>query len=458
MGSISSSLPSTGSLSLPTFNGESTFSASLQTQLDQAVENASQPIEEMQSEVSNLQSQQEALSGLQSAFGSLQSALTSIGSDSTGALSANVSNTSVATATAASGALPGTYTIQVAQVGTSTTTLSANGLTTVTDPTTGNISPSSSFTLIVNGTNFAISPAGNTLDDLATAINDAGAGVQATIVNVGGNSSPDYRLAVTSTSAGDTTIQLNDANNNPLLNTLASGTDAEYSVDGNSTQVQSTSNQVTLAPGLTVNLLQANSSPVTITVGANYSALSNDLSNFATAYNSAVSTLGQQIGQNAGPLSGQSIVYTLQGALNTLVNYTGGSGTVNSLASLGLTLGSTGQLSFDSTVFNSQSIGAIQQFLGGATTGGFLQTATNTLTGVADPSVGDIQSEFTSLQTEVTNENGLITNEETRVNDLTTNMEQQLTQADALIANLQEQKSYFTQLFQAEYPSSGSTG
>ena len=162
MGSISSSLPSTGSLSLPTFNGESTFSASLQTQLDQAVENASQPIEEMQSEVSNLQSQQEALSGLQSAFGSLQSALTSIGSDSTGALSANVSNTSVATATAASGALPGTYTIQVAQVGTSTTTLSANGLTTVTDPTTGNISPSSSFTLIVNGTNFAISPAGNT--------------------------------------------------------------------------------------------------------------------------------------------------------------------------------------------------------------------------------------------------------------------------------------------------------
>jgi hypothetical protein len=37
-------------------------------------------------------------------------------------------------------------------------------------------------------------------------------------------------------------------------------------------------------------------------------------------------------------------------------------------------------------------------------------------------------------------------------------MEQQLTQADALIANLQEQKSYFTQLFQAEYPSSGSTG
>jgi flagellar hook-associated protein 2 len=410
----------------------------------------------MQGQVSILQSQQEALSGLETAFGSLQSSLGSVGSDSTGTLSANVSDTSVATATATSSALPGTYSIQVDQVGTSTTTLSSAGLTTVTDPSTGSISSSSSFTLVVNGTTTTITPAGNTLDDLADAINTAAAGVQATIVNVGGNSTPDYRLAVTATGAGDTTIQLNDANNNPLLDTLASGTDAEYSVDGNS-QIQSNSNQVTLAPGLTVNLVQQSSSPVTITVGADYSALSTDLSNFATAYNSAVTTLGQQIGQNAGPLAGESVVYTLEDALNTLVNYTGGSGAVNSLASIGFTLAPNGQLSFDSTVFNSQSISAVQQFLGGATTGGFLQTATNTLTGVADPTTGDIQTEFANLQTEVTNDDGLITNEQTRVNDLTTNMEQQLTQADALIANLQEQKSYYTQLFQAEYPS-GSGG
>ena len=322
----------------------------------------------------------------------------------------------------------------------------------------GSISTSSSFTLSVNGTLFTISPTANTLNALATAINGANAGVQATVVNVGGAASPDYRLAITSTDVGATTIQLSDGTNNNLLDTLATGTNAQYSVDGSSVQVSSTSNQVTLAPGLTVNLLQASSTPVTITVGASYSALSNALSSFASAYNNAVGTLNQQIGQNPGPLAGQSVIYSLTNALNTLVNYSGGSGSVNSLASFGLTVQSDGTLAFDSTVFSTQSISAIQQFLGGATTGGFLQAATTALSAVADPKTGSIQSEFTNLQTEVTNENNLIANEEIRVNDLQTNLTQQLSAADAVIANLEAQKSYYTQLFQAQYPSSSATG
>jgi flagellar hook-associated protein 2 len=236
MGSVSSPLSSSGSLSLPTFNGQSSYASSLQTELDNAVQVASLPIQSMQSEVSTLQSQQQELSGLQSAFSSLQSVLASIGSDSSGTLSANVSAPSVATATATGSALSGTYSIQVVQVGTPTTALSTSTLTKVTDPTKGSISSSSSFTLAVNGTNTTITPTSNTLDDLADAINSAGAGVQATIVNVGGNSSPDYRLAVTSTAVGSgTTIQLNDGTNNLLGNPpLTPGTDAEYSVDGTS--------------------------------------------------------------------------------------------------------------------------------------------------------------------------------------------------------------------------------
>ncbi len=439
-----------GSLPTVTFTGQSTYSASLQAQLNRALDIAALPIQQMQQQVAGLQSQQQALTGMQSAFSSLQNALQSIGSDSAGTLSANSSDPSVVSATATASALPGTYSIQVIQAGAPTQTLSSSGLTTVTDPTTGNISSASSFTLTVNGSPFTISPAANNLEALATAINGAGAGVQATVVNVGG-SSVDYRLAVTSSNAGATTIQLSDGGPNPLLTTLATGTPAEYTVDGSGTQVQSNSNQVTLAPGLTVNLLQPSSSPVTITVGADYSALSNDLSNFVSAYNNASSAADQQIGQNAGPLAGQSIVYSLTGVLNNLVNYTNGFGGVNSLASLGVTMGSNGQLSFDSTTFDTQNIAQIQQFLGGVTTGGFLQTAANALTGVADPSSGNIQSEFNLLQTQVTNDNTQITNQETRVSDLQTNLTQQLSQADATIANLQAQTTYYTQLFNAEY-------
>ncbi|HVN05707.1 MAG TPA: flagellar filament capping protein FliD [Bryobacteraceae bacterium] len=450
MGSISTSLT-------PTFNGQSSYASDLQTQLNREVEIASLPIQQMQSDVAGLQSQQQALSGLQSAFGSLQGLLTTIGNDSAGSLSASSSDSSVATATASSGAMAGTYTIQVDQVGTYSTSLSDAGLATVTDPTTGNISSSSAFTLTVNGTAYTISPSGTSLDDLATAINQSGAGVQATVVNVGSNTSPDYRLSLTASNVGATTIQLNDGTND-LMSALSTGADAEYSVDGSGNEVDSTSNQITLAPGLTVNLVQASSSPVTITVGANYNALSNDLANFATAYNSAVSTLDAQIGQNAGPLAGQSLIYTLQNTLNNLVNYTSGTGAVNSLASLGLTLNENGQMTYDSSTFNSLNISDVQQFLGSATSGGFLQSATNSLTSVADPSTGAIQSEFNSLDSEVTNEENLITNEETRVTDLTNNLTQQLSLADATIANLEEQKTYYTELFQAQYPSSSSGG
>lgn len=450
MGSISSSLPTL------TFTGQSSFANDLLSSLNRAIQIASLPVQLMQSQVSSLQSQQGALTGLQSAFSSLQSAIGSIGSASGGTLLANVSDSSVATATAA-GALPGTYSIQVDHVGTSTSTLSKAGLTTVTDPTTGNISSSSSFTLTVNGTAFTISPTTNTLTDLAAAINDAGAGVQATIVNVGGASNPDYRLALTGTSVGDTTIQLNDGTSD-LLDTLSAGTNAEYSVPGSNIQVESTSNQITLAPGLTVNLLEASSSPITITVGADFSSLSNTLSNFVSAYNSALSSVNQQIGENAGPLAGQSVVYTLRNTLSDLATYTGGPGAVNNLASMGLTVDSTGQMSFDATVFSTQSTAAIQQFLGGITSGGFLQTASDALAAVADPTSGAIQSQFDFLQTEVDNENDLIANEEVRINDLATNLQQQLSQADAVIANLEAQKTYYTQLFQAQFPSSSATG
>jgi flagellar hook-associated protein 2 len=450
MGSISTPPP-------PTFTGQSSFASDLQNSLTRAVSIASLPIQLMQQTVGGFQTQQQALTGLQSTFGSLQSALASVGTSSSGSLSANVSDTSVATATASSTTLPGTYSILVSHVGTSTQTLSSAGLTTVTDPTTGNISSATSFTLNVNGTNYTISPTGTSLNSLAAAVNSANAGVEATVVNVGGSTNPDYRLSVTSTNVGNTAITLSDGTNS-LLDTLSAGTDAQYSVDGSSVQVNGTSNQVTLAPGLTVNLVQSSATPVTITVGADYSALSSALSNFTSAYNSAVSALNAQIGQNAGPLAGQSVIYSLTNTLNTLVNYTGGSGSVNSLASFGLTLASDGTLSFDSTVFSSQSISAIQQFLGSATTGGFMQAATNALTSVADPKTGAIQSEFNSLQTEVTNENLLITNEETRVTDLQNNLTSQLSAADAVIANLESQKTYYAQLFQAQYPSSSSGG
>ena len=118
-----------------------------------------------------------------------------------------------------SSALPGTYSIQVDGLGSYTTAMSQAGSTPVTDPTTQNISSASSFTLTVNGTNTTITPADGSLEGLAAAINSSSAGVQATIVNLGSNTSPDYRLVVTSTSLSPDSIQLSDGSSNLLRST-----------------------------------------------------------------------------------------------------------------------------------------------------------------------------------------------------------------------------------------------
>ena len=446
---------STSSVTNPvTFSGDSTFSSSFQQVLQRAVSIASLPMEQVQGEVTTLQSQQSDLSNMLATFGSLQNSVQDIASAMTGAVSASSSNSSVVSAAAASNTLPGTYSIEVDDIGSSTSTISGAGTPPVTDPTSANISSSLSYTLTVNGTPQTITLTSGTLDSLANAINDSGAGVSATIVNLGSNSSPDYRLALTSNELGADTIQLNDGLNgggNDLLTTLQTGTDAQYIVNGDGTTLTSNSDQVTLAPGLTATLVSASpGNNVNITVGASESALSSALSSFATAYNAAAAAVANERGQSGGALTGQSLVYTLGDTLSKITQFVTGSGSVEDLSDLGLTLDSSGNLSFDASQFNSQGAAGVQQFLGGIASGGFLQTANNALSSVADPTTGALASELTSVTNEITSDNSQISDDQTRVNNLQTSLQAQLSAADAAIAVLQQQQTFYTNLFQTE--------
>jgi flagellar hook-associated protein 2 len=306
------------------------------------------------------------------------------------------------------------------------------------------------YTLTVNGTPTTLTLTSNSLDSLATAINDSGAGVSATIVNLGSNSSPDYRLSVTSNELGADTIQLNDGTSD-LLSNVQTGADAQYTVNGNSTVLTSNSDQVTLAPGLTATLVSASpGNTVNITVAASEQALSTALSNFATAYNAAATAVSNERGQSGGALTGESLVYTLGDTLSQITQFTAGSGSVQDLSDLGLDLDSTGQLSFDSSQFNSQTAAGIQQFLGSVTSSGWLQAANNALTSVADPTSGLLEGEITSVTSEISNDNNTISDDQTRVNTLQTSLQAQLSAADAAIAVLQQQNTYYTDLFQTE--------
>jgi len=442
-----SSVSPTGSTG---FTGTSLFSNDLQNAITQAVTIASLPIQQLTDEQTTLNSQLSELNQVSSLFTSLQSATTALASaTSNSAVSANVSDSSIVTATATGAALPGTYTVQVLDPGTFASALSnSSGLLTVTDPTSQNISSSTSFTLTVGSTTYPAFNASN-LDALAADINQSGAPVQATVINVGSPSSPTYQLAVQATTVGANSIQVKDGSNQTLLTALAPGTNASYTVNGQpSGGISSTSRTVTIAPGLTANLESAGTA--TITVAGDTSNISNALQSFASAYNAVVNELAKNRGQNGGALVGDSIVLAASQALDSIANFsTSGSG-FTTLESIGLGFDQNGQLQFDPSQISSLSQTQITQltsFLGSPTSGGFLQAATSTLTSLVDPNTGLLTQDVNNTNDQITQTTQQISDDQDKVNALQTSLEAQMAAADALISTLEQQNNFVTGLF-----------
>jgi flagellar hook-associated protein 2 len=334
------------------------------------------------------------------------------------------------------------------------------GETTVTDPTQDNISSSTSFTLVVNGVDTTIDDSAGTLDGLASAINSSGANVQATVVNVGSNTSPDYRLTVQSLDYNSNdNIQLLDPGNsnaNLLSVTLAAGADVEYTVNGQPASpnppTQSTSRSLTLSPGLTVNVL--GSGTATISVAQDGSSIENALSSFATAYNAAMADVNKNRGQAGGALTGDSSIFSLSEALNQIVNYQGGSGNIASMAAIGLTFDTNGNLDFDASTFeqaSSTDLTDVLNFLGSVSGDtGFIGTANEVLTGISDPTTGILPQEATTFSNEVTNLNNQISDDQSNITTLQQNLQNQMAAADAAISALEQQASYMQMMFQTE--------
>jgi len=427
--------------------GSSTFASDLQASVNRALEIASLPMEALQNDQSTISGQISELNTLGGLFNSLQTSLDAIGGTGGSSVQAVVSDQSVLSASVTGSPLPGTYTVQVLNAGSSSSAIS-NSATPVTDPATQDISSSSSFTLTVGTSTYTVSA--SDLNDLAAAINSSGAPVQAVVVNLGSPSSPNYQLSLQATGLGNVALQLSDGTN--LLTSLNTGTDASYTVDGQPpTGISTDSSTVTIAPGLSVDLAAVGTS--TVTVSSSLSSVSSELSSFVTAYNAAFAELEKNFGQNGGALVGDSTVLDMQQALNQMINYSGAGGSITSLAQLGVEFTQQGTLTFDSSAIaglSSSQINDALTFLGGTTTGGFLEYANNTLNGITDPVAGSVATETQTLQSESQNNQTQITNDQAQLALMQTSLQTQMAQANALIATLQTRTTFLEGLFQAD--------
>lgn len=427
-----------------TFTGGSQYANDFQSVISRAVAIASLPLSQLSNQKADMIGESTALTSLDSKVAALQNAITSIQtSTGTSSYASSVSDPKVATTSLGTGISEGTYTLVVSDLGASSTALSS-GTPAVSDPAKQNLTTDESVTLTVGTKNATFAP-GKSLNDLAAAINSSGLNVKATVVNVG----TDFRLSLAATKLGDNDITLTKSSNGAnLLGAATRGHAASYSVNGLETTTGD-STTVSVAPGLTVNMLTEGTA--TITVSRDRTSISNALQSFATAYNTAVGELDTHRGNGVGALKGNPLISGIATTLRNVVFYDSGGGNIRSLTDIGLAFDKEGKLSFNQSSFNLSTFDKVDDLVSflNDSTSGFIKGAGDMIDGLEKSTGGAVKVAITTLQEQMTLQDKRISTEQQRIEDLQLRLQDQFAKSDALIASLEQQASYYTNLFAA---------
>jgi flagellar hook-associated protein 2 len=425
-----------------TFTGVSQFSNDYQTILNHAQQVGAIPIQMLQNQQAAILAQKQALIGLTPFVSSLGQSLSNLGMvASSQGLAASSSDPSSVQVTNTGASSPAAYTISSIQ--SLASAASETSVTGYADNSTAPVSSTGTVRLVVGTKTYEITltPQTNNLNGLVQAINGLGAGVTANVLTTGNGSNPNY-LSISANTTGATTLQLIDDPAGAATNLITSnnqGTDAVFQFNGIPV-TRSTNTVNDLVPGLSLQLLQTTTGPVSLGLQTDPSQLSNALSSFIQNYNNLVDQVKQQVGTSAGPLSGNLIITTIESDLRQLTSYQG-TGAVKSLSDLGIRFDTTGHLTFDQNAFASLSSAQITgafTFLGSASSG--LSSLAQTFNQLSDPVSGMIAAQENGNDQINSHLSDQIQTLTARLNRSQTALQQQLAAADTLAASLESQQ------------------
>lgn len=142
------------------------------------------------------------------------------------------------------------------------------------------------------------------------------------------------------------------------------------------------------------------------------------------------------------------MLFSAQQAFQAINSYSGNNG--QPLSFVGLDLDLNGHLNFNSSEL-AASVAAngfanVASYVGNSSSG-FIQAATSAVQSLEDPVTGNIKNEEQQITTSLTKMNKQINDEVDRINNFQQNLLTQLAQSDAAIAQLENQATYFQNLF-----------
>jgi len=354
-----------------------------------------QPIAKLDRKEAGYQAKLSAYGSVKGAVSSFQTAVQGLNNASKfQAVKATPSDATIFSASASSIAVAGSYSLEVTSLAqaqklaaagqtSSTAAIGAGASTTITfdfgavsggtfDSGTGKYT-GAAFASSGSGTKtVTIDSTNNSLQGIRDAINAAGIGVTATIINDGGAS--PYRLALSSDSngasnsmkisvSGDATVGTllaHDPAGTQNLSETITAQNAVFKVNGVS--VSKASNTVSdVVQGVTLTLSKATTtSPVTLSVARDTGAISSSISGFVKAYNDLASTLENVSAYDASRkqgaiLQGDSTVRSLQSQLRGMLStaVVGTSGTLTTLSDVGVSFQKDGTLALNQTKLDS---------------------------------------------------------------------------------------------------------
>jgi flagellar hook-associated protein 2 len=383
--------------------------------------------------------------------------------------STTVSDETALTASASSTATSGSYLVRVTQLAQSHQ-VTNKGATAVSRATSDIVSgASASFTFRVGtGTNQTVALSGTaTLEDLQTGINDLGAGVTASIVNAGSETTPAYRLILTSTASGagngvtivadGTTLDFLNGGGTGGVDTLQAAQDAIAIVGDptlNPITVQRSSNTVTDAiPGVTLSLLKTTgSSTVSVNVTRDNGVVKENIHKFVEAYNDIVKFVNERTTYDVATKKGalffaeptaKGFLSQLRQALSAPVS---GLTTYSSVGEIGFKTERDGVITVDDAKLDSvlsTNYGAVKSlFTNQTTVTGVAQRINAAIDAIDDISTGALTVRKNALTKQVSTLTSEIDRKEDALSAYEEALKRQYAALDSLLSRLKGQTTF----------------
>lgn len=432
-----------------------------------------------------ISTQQTSYTAKLSAYGTLKSALETFQTANTALNKADLfsatstsSSSTAFSATTSGGAVAGKYTISVSQLAQAQTLTTRS---TQSDSKTAIATTDSTITIQQGGdkdpVTIDISAANSSLSGIRDAINNAKAGVTASIINVGNG---QYRLSVTANDTGsDNAMTLSVSGDSALQSFMGyngTSTDASNGMQEsvtaqnaklkvNNVDIENSSNTVSDAlENITLTLNDVTTGNQTLTIKSDTSKAESAVSDWVDAYNTLQDTFSSltkytavDVGSDAqdtsnGALLGDSTLRTLQTQLKSMLTNSSSSSTYKTLAQIGVTTDpSTGKLELDSdalkTALTKDADGVKEMLVGdGKTTGTTTRIATNLTSWLS--STGVIQTAKDGVSKTLNNLTEQYNKVSDRIDSMVARYKEQFTQLDVMMNSLNSTSSYLTQQFE----------